>query len=76
MDGREIPVPGSEILVPPNVGIAFVTWRVLSLTGRSTQIRRSERIPLIGSKQRISWKFLGLWRRVGDNGLGCDAGEE
>lgn len=39
-------------------------------------MRRSERMPLIGSKQRISWKFFGLWRRVGDNGLVCDAGEE
>ena len=76
MDGREMPVPGSEMLVPPSAGIAFATWSVLSLAGRSTQMRRSERTPLIGSKQRTSWKFFGLWRRVGDNGLLCDAGEE
>lgn len=76
MDMSERPVPGREILVRPNVGIAFATWRVLSLAGRSTQIRRSERSPFIGSKQRTSWKFFGLCRRVGDNGLVCDAGDE
>lgn len=76
MDMRAKPGPGSEILVPPSVGIALATWRVLSLAGRSTQTRRNERIPLIGSKQRMSWKFFGLWRRVGDNGFACDAGEE
>ena len=76
MDARDMPVPGSEILVPPSVGIAFATWRVLSLAGRSTQMRRSERTPLVGSKQRTSWKFFGLWRRVGDNGLVWDEGEE
>ena len=77
MDARDMPVPGSEILVPPSVGIAFATWRVLSLAGRSTQMRRRERTPLVGSKQRTSWKFFGLWRRVGDNGLAWDVeGEE
>ena len=76
MDTIEMPVPGSEILVPPIVGIAFVTWRVLSPADRSTQMRRSERTPLVGSKHRTSWKFFGLWRRVGDNGLVWDAGEE
>ena len=54
MDLRERVVTGREILVPPSVGIAFATWRVLSPAGRSTQIRRSERTPLAGSKQRTS----------------------
>jgi len=76
MEARERPVPGSEMLVPLSVGMAFVTWRVLSLAGRSTQTRRNDRIPLVGSKQSMSWKFFGLWRRVGDSGLVCDAGEE
>ena len=76
MDAIDMPVPGSEILVPPSVGIVFAIWRVLSLAGRSTQMRRSERTPLVGSKQRTSWKFFGLWRRVGDKGFAWDEGEE
>lgn len=39
----------------------------------SIQIRRSESVPLIGSKQRTSWKFLGLWRCVRENSMVCDA---